>query len=341
MGNPRQRRLYWCGCAFIVSLAVACGGGGGGTPSQPTPVQPTPTTWTLRGAITETLSGTPVEGATLTFSLASGSVTATSGGGGSWELTGTGTQGNLQATVSAPGYLTRAVHLQGPSFQRNIAVDLIKEAAPFSLAYYRQIVRDAFDEPDDLQPLRRWTVNPNFYIRTHNPRTGNPILASELEMLIGVIRSSVPQMSGGLLEAGAIETGVEERPDRPGQINVSFISDDSADFCGQAAVGGNPGTITLNYGISGCQSSCGAFAPRTVAHEVGHALGFYHVDQGNVMSTVWTNRDCGVTNFSDAERYHARVAHARPRGNIDLDSDPPSALMLQAPAERPRVISCR
>ena len=77
-------------------------------------------------------------------------------------------------------------------------------------------------------------------------------------MLIGVIRSSVPQMSGGLLEAGAIETGVEERPDRPGQINVSFISDESADFCGQAAVGGNPGTITLNYGISGCQSSCGA-----------------------------------------------------------------------------------
>ena len=325
-------------CALFLFSFAACGGGGS-APTQPS-APAAPPAWTFKGSVTETLTGRAVEGATLSFNLPGGA-TATSGAGGAWELPGTGVTGNIEATVSAPGYLTRQVHLQNPILQRHIGIDLIKEAAPFSLTFYRQLVRDAFDEPDNLQPLRRWTTNPNFYIRTHNPRTEQPILASELEMLIATIRAAVPQLTGGQFAAGEIETGIEERSERPGQININFVHDPAADYCGQATVGGNPGRVTLNHGIPGCQSACGAFAPRTVAHEIGHAMGFYHVEQGAVLNTVWYNRDCGVTDFSEAESYHARVAYARPRGNTDTDADPPAALLLQAPAAPPVILSCR
>jgi hypothetical protein len=41
------------------------------------------------------------------------------------------------------------------------------------MSYYRELVRNQFDEPEKLQPIRRWTKAPNFYIHKRNPRTDN------------------------------------------------------------------------------------------------------------------------------------------------------------------------
>ena len=60
-----------------------------------------------------------------------------------------------------------------------------------------------------------------------------------------------------------------------------------------------------------------------MAHELGHALGFFHVDRrGALMSPQqdWSlpSNDTPL----EIERHHAALAYARQPGNQDVDRDP-------------------
>jgi hypothetical protein len=347
--GPASGRAPFLGvvCAGVVSSLLACGGGSPASPTQPSSSAPDaspPAAGTLRGTVTDLASGKPVEGATLAFSFGPGSPAATAGTGGAWEITYPGSSvTSVPVEISAPGYVTRRTFVRWATGTRgDIGIDLIGESTPFSIAYYRQIVRNQYDKPDEApQPLRRWVRTPNFYIHTANPKTGGHVLQSEIDMVTEAIRAAVPQVTGGQFEAGAIEAGPEERGARSGFIRLKFIHQPESKFCGQAYVGADPGEIEINYGVSGCQTACGPFAPRTVAHEVGHAMGFYHVAQGRVLSTVWYNRDCGVTTFSEEERHNARVAYARAPGNRDPDDDPAWSTLLTDQSPPPVRVTCR
>ena len=307
---------------LLASLTVlACGGGSDGQPDTPVSPSGPAQSGMLSGVVTDTVSGAPVPGATVTIE---GSGALTTDGEGRWRLERRDLpDARLAATIRAAGYVGRDTFVQSRSQGRqDLAFDVIPDRAPFTMPFYRALVRNAYEEPGALEPVRRWTTNPNFYIQTHNPRTGRALSAQELDSLTNAIRQSVPQLTGGELSVGSIRTGEEARDPRLGEINVRIVYEPSEDFCGRAYVGSNPGDIELNY--DRCSDACRGVSvripPSAVAHEVGHALGFWHVEKG--IMNPYVSPICGNVQFSEAEKVHARIAYRRPNGNMDQDRDP-------------------
>jgi hypothetical protein len=65
-------------------------------------------------------------------------------------------------------------------------------------------------------------------------------------------------------------------------------------------------------------------------HEVGHAMGFFHVPHRNSVMYPFLPGNCPSGTLSAAEKYHAAIAYSRPRGNLDPDRDPSSNRYLTA-----------
>jgi len=303
------------------ALAVSCSGSKGDQSSTPSGPSGTPSqAWTLAGQVTDAITGQAVPGAALTVEGHNGVVTADADG--RWRIEGTGqAAARLSTTVNATGFLPHETWVSWQAGGRQeVVLQVIPERPPFALSFYRYLVRNGFEDPSALQPIKRWTRNPNFYIETMNAKTGRPITSTELELTMSAIRQTVPQLTGGSLGVGAIEYGETARTPQLDFINVRFVYEPSADFCGRAYVGANPGQIEINY--DRCAYTCGSMkvTPTAIAHEVGHALGFWHVDHG-IMTPV-VSRECADVKFTEAERVHAQLAYKRPVGNMDPDRDP-------------------
>ena len=324
----------------VLCATAACGGSSPSptVPSTPAPPSPPPVaTWSVQGVVTDAMSGAPVPGATL--KLADRPEVSTDATG-AWQFTGSGTiQTSQSLTIDAAGYFTRSTGMRWDTPGRtNVAFSLIPNRSPFSLSLYRDLVRNAFDAPQQSEPLRRWTTNPNFYINTFNPKTGGPLEPAELQMVMNAIRGAVPQATGGTLTVGTIESGATARAMATGWINVEFTYEPTADYCGLALVGRNPGRITINY--DACARSCGSakVTPEAVVHEVGHAMGFWHTRADGIMNPFV--KRCTVTTFTAEEQLHMRIAYQRPPGNLDVDQDPSTFFAEYAETEV-RPVICR
>jgi hypothetical protein len=336
------RRLAWCiaAAAFAVS-------GCGGTGDSPLPVSPTapvtttttstpnPYRWSITGQVVDTGSRQPIAGATVAPSWQVSPVTTDAQG---TYLLGDHTNppsSPYRVDVSADGFITHAMWIPfRAGTTTGVGLDAIADRAPFSLDFYRQLVRGTYDDPGAPWPIQRWTSAPSFYVKTTD-ESGRPIEPEVVSTTLDAIRRAVPAWTGGRFGSPVIETGTAARLHRSGWILVDIRRRPEAGVCGLADIGANPGHITLNDDVCSCGST--KIPGAVTMHEVGHALGFFHVSDRRSIMYPFVAGDCPGGELSAAEAFHAAIAYSRPRGNTEPDQDPaPASNTILSPLGRVR-----
>ena len=181
----------------VCLAAVTCGGGSGpqrstpGTPTQPTP-PPAPTqpvnTWSVAGTLVDTVTRQPIAGATITPSWELAAVQT--GADGRFEL---GAVANppttpYKVTVSGTDLISRELWITWQRGARTeVTIDAIRNRPPFSLEYYRQLVRGTYDN-EGPYAIFRWMESPKFYLKTvdQNGRAVEP-------EVLAVVREALPR----------------------------------------------------------------------------------------------------------------------------------------------------
>lgn len=307
--------------ALVALLSSACGS----SPTAPAPTTtptPTPASYTIAGTVTATNGGQALGGLSV---LLNGLPTTTNGAGVFTYALTTGTTARL--TLDGAGIVPRALTLQSAS-ARTVAVQAISLGNGFDLAFYRQLVRNSFDAPATLQPLRRWTRAPSIYLRTIDA-AGASIDTRTLDSTEAAIRETLPLWTSGQFSVAVLERGTETRAGVSGWLTVVWPATAEPGVCGRADVGVEGGTIELNYKTGGgCRCAGGPeVRPRTVRHELGHAMGFWHTDSPTDLMSGAAVAACDAPP-SARELAAAAIAYARPVGNLDPDADPVGAVTL-------------
>lgn len=214
-------------------------------------------------------------------------------------------------TVTPPVVVTPPI-ITPPVAARNPLLDDVR----FSLAFYRQIALNGFEHPGALWSLRRFTQSPRIYLRTVTDQ-GAVVDARTIDQTAATLINAAGEMTGKFGLAG-LEQGADSREGQAGWITVRWTIT-SLDRCGYAtAIGVEGGTIELYTNRPNC--GCGVYqmAPRTVKHELAHALGFFHTDSRDdlMWGGGWPASQCEM-GMNDREKFHARLAYDMPIGSFD------------------------
>ncbi len=152
------------------------------------------------------------------------------------------------------------------------------------------------------------TSSPDFHIRTHNDG-GERVVSEER---VQQIRAEIPRIVTtitGQPFGGRISDGAGRAT---GQITIEFIPQEElrAGMCGRATIGSAQGLVEINsQALSQDEArsdSDGCPLLPVLRHEMGHAMGFFHVVYGGDLMS-WHPRF--VTDFSAREVHHMQLAY--------------------------------
>ncbi len=290
--------------ACVASLALligACGGSDSRPAVSPTPVASGPVS--------------PVPAPAALGVTVDGTITDTTTGAVIGRFTQTAPSLPVRVSVSASGYITRETVVRSAT----PTVDLFPERG-FDLAFYREFLRNDFQRGTDPRQ-QLWVLNeaPSFYIEVEGAKGVSSQVAQRLQE---VARRTLPELTGGRFQLTRWETGPTPRAPQAGWVVIER-ADLGPQVCGRARVGAVEGQIWLHS-----DNVCNLDS--VLAHEIGHALGFFHVSiPGSLMYP-----QLRLSNVNDRpterERVHAQLAYRRPRGNTDVDVDPQTSPGVRA-----------
>jgi hypothetical protein len=270
--------------------------------------------------------------------LLGGSVASTNALG-EFRLGTVANSGSAVLTVNASGHLFRGVAVSLAPALTGVRIDLIRDAPPFDLQFYRWFVRNGFEQLE-LQTTKPWTMAPSFYVRTIVEGSGAVVAADVIDRIRELFARSVPELSGGRFQMAAFETGAGTREPQQGWVNLTFYSQLGAIF-GQSTVGGNIGTMSIRYGMVSTQTTnpFGCYTPEVAIadHEITHTMGYWHTP--DIFADTFSGPGC-PGEWPAHVRYHASVMYSRPPGNRDPDVDPSTTLSIQASEATQTKVSC-
>ena len=144
---------------------------------------------------------------------------------------------------------------------------------------WQQLVFGQFT-PGEWSRDRVWVLDASvmhLYIATTTDTGQRTLFGGGLEQMIEEAPAYGRALSGrsiiGQVRTGSYQEVASHRArNEPGWIYVVPVTDLPGTRCGQALIGANPGFIELNANNRDCLDL------EIFAHEIGHALGFFHVD---------------------------------------------------------------
>jgi hypothetical protein len=333
---------------LAAATLIMMAGCGHASTTSPTPSSTLVGPYSLQGVVVDYPQRRPVPGATIDL-VGSGTATVTTDSAGRFSVPSV-SEGLLIVTLRASGYLDRVTRFSVTRSRSDVTIDMISNAEPFSLDYYRQFARGVAD-PGTLHPTNPWTSAPFFYIRSVTEDSGERVPDAVVRDVQRVIEASILELSGGRLIAGGFDVGEAPWVKRAGWVPVGFYHSIGVGLSGQATIGPSPtdsGYIHLLYDPALDEQGffnpghCLSIAVTAAEHEIVHTMGFYHPLPDS--TEFRTGPGCPGTGRAARLRYHADVMYARPSGNVDVDRDPPAfflPLSLRDRSPVDTVVQCR
>lgn len=171
----------------------------------------------------------------------------------------------------------------------------------FDQSFYNELAHGTLEAPS--APLRRLMQSPSVYLQ----RTGlSDAFVGQIEQ---TFKDEIPAFTGGVLTLARFESGEALRPDADGWIVIELAHDEAA-ACGNTKLGASAGHMWINTKASCARRGEPVAFPSLFAHEMGHALGFYHVDAGLMQPNVTYDQS-----LTEREQFHGAVAYTQSPGS--------------------------